>query len=342
MERYYRILGLSSNATKEEIKSAYRTKIKALHPDKIHGTALEDTANFFTIEINEAYDYLMSQFEGGNGSTTNQSTCFEEDIFIESLGQLRYSLSNDFNQILVAIKKGSGVDNINTDGLEWTLNTGLSENVKKAMNKHNVDYSMTMYNEGDDLITIINRRSSDKWYFVYFNEKNKSFSKTSFAYFEEEILLDGRDQLYKYSLSNNLEYIRYAIYERTGYNINLENVVPKLNHQLSNKVKDLMNKYNVEYSMTSYTHGGNLRIAINRRVGDQWYFVSFAEVEGKLYNSEALREFEQQKKQAYKDYHRNIDNMYAEIEASRMKTDFTLDILGGIWNIIKDAGKIGY
>jgi len=169
MDRYYKILGLSSNATKEQIKEAYYTKIKALHPDKFYGTSLEDTANFFTTEINNAYETLMSQPNANvRKSNTNQAGCIEEDIFIEGMGQLRYSLSNDFNTILDALRKRSGVYKIDTSDLSWTLNTVLSENVKKVMNKYDVEYSMTIYKEGPYLHSIINRRSGGQWYYISF------------------------------------------------------------------------------------------------------------------------------------------------------------------------------
>ena len=45
MERYFKILGLSNTANVEEIKQAYYEKLKAIHPDKVHGTSLENTAN---------------------------------------------------------------------------------------------------------------------------------------------------------------------------------------------------------------------------------------------------------------------------------------------------------
>lgn len=61
MDRYYRILGIPDYSSKEVIKKAYHEKMKALHPDKVHGTSLEDTATFFAAEINEAYNILMSQ-----------------------------------------------------------------------------------------------------------------------------------------------------------------------------------------------------------------------------------------------------------------------------------------
>ena len=59
MDRYFKVLGIASNASEDEIKKAYQIKIKALHPDKVHGTPLENTATFLSAEINEAYDALI-------------------------------------------------------------------------------------------------------------------------------------------------------------------------------------------------------------------------------------------------------------------------------------------
>jgi hypothetical protein len=81
MERYYKILGISTNASKEEIKKAYLIKMKALHPDKVYGTNLEDTANFFSTEINEAYEFLMAHFDDEKSSVISQDEYFENNIW---------------------------------------------------------------------------------------------------------------------------------------------------------------------------------------------------------------------------------------------------------------------
>lgn len=58
--RFSEILGISTNATKAEVKKAYRNLAKKHHPDKfVHAnetTRQENQAKF--IAVQEAYDYL--------------------------------------------------------------------------------------------------------------------------------------------------------------------------------------------------------------------------------------------------------------------------------------------
>ena len=63
-EDYIR-LGVSENATKEEIKAAYYEKAKLLHPDVTEKCQLAET-NFF--ELNEAYKRLIYESRNGAGS----------------------------------------------------------------------------------------------------------------------------------------------------------------------------------------------------------------------------------------------------------------------------------
>ena len=50
------MLGVSQNATEDEVKAAYRKLVKKYHPDQYKGTDYEATANEKLKQINEAYD----------------------------------------------------------------------------------------------------------------------------------------------------------------------------------------------------------------------------------------------------------------------------------------------
>jgi len=169
MDRYYSILGIPSNSSKEVIKNAYHAKMKALHPDKIHGTPLEDTATFFTAEINEAYNNLMAKFKnaGTSSSQSNKPVSIEEDIYIETHGYLRYTLSNNINVIISEIYNRFKCSlHENPSQIQWNLNTGLSPNVKKSMNNNDMNFSTTSFWEGSIECVIINKRAGNNWYFA--------------------------------------------------------------------------------------------------------------------------------------------------------------------------------
>jgi hypothetical protein len=107
-----------------------------------------------------------------NLTTTTSKDYFEQDIYIESIGVLKYSLSNNIETIRNAVFTRTGKKDINfIDTYGWQLNFNLSENVKKAMNKLNVNYSMTFYTDGNYQVLIINKRSGSNWYIVVYEEE---------------------------------------------------------------------------------------------------------------------------------------------------------------------------
>jgi len=63
----YEVLGVSENASEEEIKKAYKELVKKYHPDKYQNNPLSDLAEEKLQEINEAYDMLMKGRGSGAG-----------------------------------------------------------------------------------------------------------------------------------------------------------------------------------------------------------------------------------------------------------------------------------
>ena len=57
----YEVLGISENASEEEIKKAYKEMVKKYHPDKYQSNPLADLAEEKLQEVNEAYDMLIKK-----------------------------------------------------------------------------------------------------------------------------------------------------------------------------------------------------------------------------------------------------------------------------------------
>lgn len=70
----YTVLGVSPNASDQEIKKAYRELARKYHPDNYVDNPLADLAEEKMKEINEAYEAIQKQRSGGGGSYQSSSS----------------------------------------------------------------------------------------------------------------------------------------------------------------------------------------------------------------------------------------------------------------------------
>ena len=95
MKDPYSILGVSKNATDEEIKNAYRELARKYHPDNYTDNPLSDLAGEKMKEINEAYDAIINSRKGGKNTydagyqgSSNTKSSFPEVRSLINQGRL--------------------------------------------------------------------------------------------------------------------------------------------------------------------------------------------------------------------------------------------------------------
>jgi len=117
MKDPYDVLGVSRNASKDEIKSAYRTLAKKYHPDLNQDNPLKDLAEEKFKEIQWAYDEIM------NGPSTNSSYGSSSGYDSSS-----YSSLSAIRQQITAMRYKDAIralNNISTRDAEWNFLMGV-------------------------------------------------------------------------------------------------------------------------------------------------------------------------------------------------------------------------
>ncbi len=69
----YKVLGVSENASQEEIRAAYLALVKKYHPDKYTDNPLKELAGEKLKEINQAYEMLTKKPNGASNAGTGYS-----------------------------------------------------------------------------------------------------------------------------------------------------------------------------------------------------------------------------------------------------------------------------
>lgn len=118
----YEVLGITKDATEEEINIAYRKLVKQYHPDRYVGNPLADLAAEKIKEINEAYDFVMAEKKKASSDNGNSGD--------SSSNQQTHSRS-EYNEIRRLINEGNLdraqelLNNITVRDAEWHFLQGM-------------------------------------------------------------------------------------------------------------------------------------------------------------------------------------------------------------------------
>ena len=136
MSNYYEILGVSKNATADEIKKAYRTLAFKYHPDRNQGNAAAEEK---FKQISAAYDVLGDEtkrrnYDSGGYTDNNSYSSSSEQNQYQYQRQYQYTYSNPF-----------GDDNF----WEWFNNAGFRSRYQQTQ-KSQDNYSQQYYSQDDE------------------------------------------------------------------------------------------------------------------------------------------------------------------------------------------------
>lgn len=109
MKDPYQILGVSSSASDEEIKKAYRELARKYHPDNYQNNPLADLAEEKMKEVNEAYDQIQRQRSGSGGNSGSGSAYSYQQSYSQGYqsGQTNSSADPVFAKVRQAIQVGN-------------------------------------------------------------------------------------------------------------------------------------------------------------------------------------------------------------------------------------------
>lgn len=102
----YSVLGVSSNASDDEIKRAYRELARKYHPDNYQDNPLADLAEEKMKEVNEAYDAITRQ-RSGAGNYQSGGAAYQSQSGYQTQGYQRASADPFFTKVRQCIQAGN-------------------------------------------------------------------------------------------------------------------------------------------------------------------------------------------------------------------------------------------
>ena len=102
----YQILGISANASDEEVKKAYREQARKYHPDNYHDNPLADLAGEKMKSVNEAYESILRMRGNGGNSSTNNANSYGGGTYGSAYGGAYGGTSGPYAAVRAMIARG--------------------------------------------------------------------------------------------------------------------------------------------------------------------------------------------------------------------------------------------
>lgn len=102
----YSVLGVSPDASDDEIKRAYRELARKYHPDNYQNNPLADLAEEKMKEVNDAYDEINRMRSGGTAGAANSGTAYQSTYGYRQQRQSSSSASPLYNRVRACINSG--------------------------------------------------------------------------------------------------------------------------------------------------------------------------------------------------------------------------------------------
>ncbi|HWQ59146.1 MAG TPA: DnaJ domain-containing protein [Clostridia bacterium] len=124
----YKVLGVSRDASQEEIRAAYLALVKRYHPDKYQDPSLKSLADERLKEINEAYDLITKR---SAASANGGSTGYSDAGYSGQGGSYSGPNAADFARVRALINANDlegakrALDSIQTRNAEWYYLYGI-------------------------------------------------------------------------------------------------------------------------------------------------------------------------------------------------------------------------
>ncbi len=141
----WKVLGVKSSSSPEEVKKAYYALVKKYHPDRFQDAAAKELANEKLKEINQAYDAITSGNAGSQSQTGSANSSYDDYTARGSGSQVFYQVRANLQARRVDEAERI-LDQMTDRNAEWHFLRGVCYQMRGwyAMARENIAMAVNM------------------------------------------------------------------------------------------------------------------------------------------------------------------------------------------------------